>query len=148
MNEKLIENFKNKVPVNNDNHIFILGDIWNPEPLSNLTEYNMSLILGNHDRSSKSLNRIKEVINKYNLNITIYRYPIIIEKYIILSHEPIEGLNEHSFFLNICGHMHNSILLNDKTWNEGNRYYNACVELNNYEPISLDGIIEKLEIER
>ena len=147
MNNKLIENFRNKVPVNEDNEVFILGDIWDPEPLCNLADYNMSLILGNHDRNCKALNRIKDCINKYHLNLTIYRYPIIIQHYIILSHEPIEGLNRNSFFLNICGHVHNSIILNDKSWYSGNRYWNACVEMNDYAPVSLDEIIEKMEIE-
>ena len=90
------------------------------------------LILGNHDRYSQELYR--EAGFEF-----VSPYPILIENFIILSHAPLEFLNENCPFFNIYGHVHNDpryLYLTKR---------GACVsiERTEYKPIELDGIIKK-----
>jgi len=71
-----------------------LGDVGNPTYLDELKCYKV-LISGNHDILSKVADHFDE----------IYTGPLFIADRILLSHEPIYGLEE--FTLNIHGHIHN-----------------------------------------
>lgn len=72
-----------------------LGDVGNPDYLDELKCYKV-LITGNHDVLSKVASHFDEV----------YTGPLFIADRLILSHEPIQGLE--SFAMNIHGHDHAS----------------------------------------
>lgn len=72
-----------------------LGDVGNPEYMGKLNCYKI-LITGNHDKGSSFY---KPYFNE------IYTGPLFIGDKILLSHEPIYGLD---WCLNIHGHNHNS----------------------------------------
>lgn len=72
-----------------------LGDVGNPDYLDELKCYKV-LITGNHDVLSKVANHFDEV----------YTGPLFIADRIVLSHEPIQGLE--GFAMNIHGHDHAS----------------------------------------
>ncbi len=61
----------------------------------------------------------------------VYNGPVLISNKIILSHEPILGLQ---FFYNIHGHDHGQRVKDDM-------HFNCCAELINYTPICLKDII-------
>ena len=71
-----------------------LGDVGNPKWLSEIPCGHKVLITGNHDVRSKVASYFDEV----------YTGPLFISDKILLSHEPIEGLEE--FVFNIHGHDH------------------------------------------
>jgi len=77
-----------------------LGDVGNPNYLDELKCYKV-LISGNHDVLSKVASHFDEV----------YTGPLFIADRLILSHEPIQGLE--GFAMNIHGHDHSPI--HDKT---------------------------------
>lgn len=77
--------------------------------------------------------------DSYNITIysgifdEVYEGPLIISEKIILSHEPIMGLDN---FLNIHGHCH-SVTPEDKN------HFNVCAEHINYTPIQLSSDVIK-----
>lgn len=130
MDKALITNWNNTV--SNDDIVWMLGDF---APSSK--DYTKSiikslrgrkrLILGNHDRYSQEWYR--EAGFEF-----VSLYPILIENFIILSHAPLEFLNENCPFFNIYGHVHNDSRYLDLT------KISACVsiERTEYKPIELD----------
>lgn len=86
------------------------------------------IILGNHDRYSKSFYRglygVKEV----------YDHPIYISKRIALSHDPIKVDDD---VLNIHGHLHNATLTLPN-------YITVSAHLIDYKPMSYKKIMNKL----
>lgn len=73
-----------------------LGDVGNPNYLDELKGYKI-LITGNHDK-------VREMRNHFD---EIYTGPLFIADRILLSHEPIMGLED--FCWNIHGHDHNMV---------------------------------------
>ena len=67
---------------------------------------------------------------------------ILIESFIILSHAPLEFLNENCPFFNIYGHVHNDPRYLDLTKN------GACVsiERTEYKPIKLEELKKQMEV--
>lgn len=92
--ERHIENI-NKFVGKNDTLIH-LGDVGNPDYLNELKSYKV-LITGNHDILSKVASHFDEV----------YTGPLFIADRILLSHEPISGME--NFAVNIHGHDHNKL---------------------------------------
>ena len=131
MNEVLIERWNNKVK--DDDKVFVLGD-FALAPSKGIIKWgrtlngNKTLILGNHDRASKSVYLeagFQEVI----------KYPILWNEFYILSHAPkING--DMGKYFNIFGHVHNDSMYPDVSSNS------ICVsmERTNYEPISFKEI--------
>ena len=93
----------------------------------------IKLIKGNHDDHSNQWYRdcgFDEV----------YDRPILVQEFYILSHAPL-NVRPNYPFVNIFGHVHN----NDDgsgVLTFGKNYFNACVEVNNYQPILFEGIKE------
>lgn len=79
-----------------------LGDVGNPEYFKDIKAYKV-LILGNHDQGAE---KFEPFFNE------IYDGPLIISDKIILSHEPIYGLD---YMYNIHGHDHNPKNIGDNT---------------------------------
>lgn len=91
----------------------------------------IKLIKGNHDDHSNQWYRdcgFDEV----------YDRPILVQGFYILSHAPLEFMTDNIPFANIYGHVHN-----DERWKPFTTHsFNACVEVNNYQPILFEDIKE------
>lgn len=133
MDKTIIENW-NKT-VSKEDRVFVLGDIsfYNKDKtkeILNGLNGRKILILGNHDRE-RSLGwwrdaGITEAIN----------YPIILEEFYILSHEPVY-LSESMPYANIHGHIH-------RLQYNNYQYFNVSVECVNYTPVSFESIKESI----
>lgn len=71
----------------------------------------------------------------------VYDRPIIWNEFFILSHEPLEYLNDTMPFFNIAGHVHDNALYS--TWTRSS--FIACVERHDYKPVSWKSILEKVK---
>jgi len=102
--------------------LILLGDIGNPEYLKDIKSYKV-LITGNHDVVAKMRDYFNEV----------YTGPLFIADKILLSHEPIYGLED--FCVNIHGHCHNGT--------STETHINLAADVCDYTPISLGEEIKK-----
>lgn len=92
------------------------------------------LIKGNHDIQSEEYYR--------NCGFdAAYDYPIIIEGFWILSHEPVY-INYNMPYANIYGHVHGNEMYKDYS----SRSFCACVERINYTPIEWNDIKKLMKI--
>lgn len=136
MNEKIIKNWNSVVK--RDDIVYFLGDFCfgdvNPEKMLKKLNGKKRMILGNHDRIKGGVLTSLDFWKSVGFEI-VYDRPVVYNDYFILSHFPINGSGKNYPFLNIHGHIHNSVLTN------GN-YFNVCVEEINYTPISIDKIRE------
>lgn len=153
--------------VHKSDTLILLGDVGNVEWIKKLKAGYKVLITGNHDAGAENYKRLEEYyllngedykeckikyknfvsiedmgFNRYaycdnRLFDEVYTGPLIISDKIILSHEPICGIN---WALNIHGHEHN-----------GTRYsidgkdpyhYSVCADVIDYTPVDLKGIIK------
>lgn len=145
MDKTMIRNFLQKVPEGET--CYILGDIFNPKLLGAFQNRHLVIILGNHDRRKKLEQAIYDVIDEFYLDCEVFKTPILIRKYIWLSHEPLDFMVPESPYLNIHGHVHSDVNYdNSKTWEEGSRRFNVSVERINYTPISLTEIKKAMGI--
>ena len=136
MNNTIIKNWNDTL--SDDDTIFVLGDIGkeidkHPECvletiLSNLKGKKI-LIKGNHDKYISNIDKIG--FDK------VYDYPICIEDFYWLSHEPM-FLNQHMPYVNIHGHIHSNLIMTNPSKN--NKYVNVSVEMIDYIPMSFDKI--------
>jgi calcineurin-like phosphoesterase family protein len=150
MNKELIK--RHNLLINKQDKVFILGDfsLGNKQEtadiISQLKGY-LILIMGNHDKS-----RSRKWFLDCGFNEVI-KYPIILKDSFILSHEPVY-LSEDMPYVNIHGHLHGNILLDEKTYKTTlstfnkksvclNRYVNVCVENSNFYPVFLNTIIDQ-----
>jgi len=136
MNEALIDNWNSVV--NKDDKVFVCGDF----ALGNRDEIikwgralkgNKILILGNHDRVSKSIYLEAGFQD-------IIKYPILWNDFYILSHAPkfMPGMGP---YFNIYGHVHN-----DPTYKDVSiRSCCVSVERTNYTPISFEELKRKVK---
>jgi calcineurin-like phosphoesterase family protein len=140
MNEALIKNWNDTVKP--DDQVFHLGDfafrrsgISEKEIIEWRRRLNgkISLVLGNHDKPFAAALRKAEFEE-------VFPYPIIIEKYLILSHEPIEIITETSVFGNIYGHVHNDERYRTITTHSAC----ACVERWDYRPVPLLHLLSRM----
>lgn len=139
MDEAMIANWNNVVKA--DDKVFHLGDfaLCDAKRIvdigQRLNGYKI-LIRGNHDGASDTTYRLAGFKQ-------VSKYPILIEDFLILSHEPV-FVNERQCFANIFGHVHN---------NENYRTFSpdgACVsvERHNYAPVLLDDVRSAIELLR
>ncbi len=131
MDETIILNWNKRIKEGHD--VFFLGDFSfygkdRTTEICNLLNGNKKLIKGNHDTHS----------NKYYVDCgfdQVYDFPIIVENFWILSHEPIELKSDYPFF-NIHGHIHNNIIYEGKSLT----HYCVSVEQTNYKPLDFEKI--------
>lgn len=135
MNNTIIDNWN--LEVSKYDKIYHTGDFsWgNKEVITGFVDrlngYKI-LIKGNHDKKS----------NKWYHDAgfdDVIDGGLIIRDFLFLTHKPM-FLNKHMPYVNLHGHLHNNKM-------EGNQYYNVGVELNDYKPILIDKILEKLNLE-
>jgi len=127
MNDNMLKKWNNTI--SKKDKVYFLGDLCIPsqaykEIVPMLNGYKI-MIMGNHD----CLSHKRYLESGFE---EVSRYPIIIDKFYILSHKPVY-LDENSEYINIHGHMHSKHIL------ESN-YYNVSVERNNYTPVKFDDI--------
>lgn len=144
MNGYLIEKHNEKVKENDD--VYILGDILVIREDENLDEKlkntvgklngNLHLVLGNHDYKYKN-NKVflkyfktvldSEIIRDKNKCIHLYHYPIIF------------WYKKNKGAYHIYGHVHDENRCDEiKIMRNEKNALNACVEVNNYEPCTLE----------
>ena len=111
--------------VTKNDTLILLGDVGDIECVKKLRGYKV-LIKGNHDKGNSYY---KDVFDE------VYEGPLFISQRILLSHEPIYGLD---FCLNIHGHDHNLEHIGDET------HLNLASNVCGYKPIHLQkDVIEK-----
>lgn len=133
MNQTLIERWNSVVK--KDDKVFVLGDFSlcqkeNTIKYAKSLKGRKTLILGNHDRLTKSA--------YYEAGFDfISPYPILWNEFFILSHAP-KFTQENSVYTNIFGHIHNDPAYKDYSSNS----FCVSVERINYTPINFE-IIRK-----
>ena len=123
--------------------VFFLGDfcLGGVKQITHFTELlngRKHIILGNHDRQPS-------IYIKAGFE-TAYSYPIIVDDFFILSHQPV-FLSTSAPYVNIHGHTHDTspeLLTEDGR----NMFYNVCVEKIDYRPINLQVIKDYYRLER
>lgn len=122
-----------KKVLNKQTLLIHLGDVGNASYLDEFKCYKV-LITGNHDVLSKVASHFDE----------IYNGPLFIADRILLSHEPIYGLED--FALNIHGHVHNgyNVAFIDNPIDGKARvsHINLASDVVQWEPISLSSLIK------
>jgi calcineurin-like phosphoesterase family protein len=128
-NETIFENLA--TAVNKRDSLYLLGDVafdyyW----LNRLKEIRCAkktLILGNHDTDQRV--DIRKLANVFNSIHSLHS-----RRNTWFSHCPIHESQFRGKTLNIHGHVHTKTLP-DK------RYFNACVDVNDYKPVTFEQII-------
>lgn len=124
--------------------LICLGDIGNPEWFQKVKAYKKVLITGNHDRGN-------QFYEPYFMEI--YNGPLFISDKLLLSHEPIYGLEDICF--NIHGHFHNGYLYKYRPYNERDKQHgylnidgipthlNLASDVTGFIPFNLGELIKK-----
>ncbi len=133
MDNTIIQNWNNTVDKNDK--VFVLGDVsfYNKEKTSkiiNRLHGYKTLILGNHDEDHSPLWWSEAGFNE------VYRFPIIFEKFYILSHEPLY-MSKNMPYANIHGHIHHLKY-------EDRQFFNVSVECVEYTPVNFEKIKESI----
>ena len=135
MNKVLIKNWNNTVK--KEDRIFVLGDFCLSGKnkiieIGKQLNGRKTLILGNHDSAS--------IKTYYEAGFeAVSKYPIIIEEFFILSHEP-KSVSDLGTYYNIYGHLHNHKEVLDFTSKT------ACISLEriDYKPISFEKVKKEM----
>ena len=134
MNKALISNWNSTVTKND--RVWHLGDVCmcNKEKaigvLKQLNGHKI-LIKGNHDNHS----------NQWYLDIgfdVVYNHSVILHQKYILTHFPMEMINNFGEFVNIHGHIHQRSI-------DRENFYNVSVEHHDYKPVAFNTIRELYE---
>lgn len=129
MDEALVQNW-NSVVTQQDT-VYHLGDVLiNRRAFSilNRLKGRKILIKGNHD-----IFHLKDYL-PYFVDIRAYN----VKGEIIMSHIPLHESQLERWKLNVHGHLHSNYVMKDGE--KDKRYFNACVEVNGFKPISFDDI--------
>ncbi len=135
MDEKIIINW-NSVVLPND-RVFVLGDfsLYGKEKtteICNKLNGHKYLIIGNHDTESEQYYR------ECGFENTV-AYPIILDNFWILSHEPLY-VNTNMPYANIYGHVHNNPSYKDFSVQS----FCVCCERLDYTPIEFNEIKRRM----
>lgn len=133
MNETMIQNW-NRV-VSNQDTVFVLGDVSfldqeNTKAIVERLHGHKILIMGNHDQNH-SINWWLEVGFQ-----EVSNYPIIVDEFIVMSHNPPSYYNEATPYFYLYGHVHASEMYQTIT------KQTACVSVERWEytPVTIDRI--------
>lgn len=137
MNKGMIEKWNSVV--SKDDIVYHLGDFAFGkrsfiESIVQQLNGRIYLVLGNHD--SHSIKGYMECGFE-----KVYDKPIIYNDYFILSHQPIEWLDQNGVFANIYGHIHNDPRYQ---WITA-RSFNVSAEVLNFMPIEFDKVVEMMK---
>jgi calcineurin-like phosphoesterase family protein len=133
MDQKLIQNWNNVV--SKTDKVFVLGDVsfYDKEKTKELvTQLNGKkiLICGNHDKGRNV---------QWWLDVgfqEVSKFPIIINEFIVLSHEPPTYFNSCTPYFYLYGHVHGSDMYKTVTKNTAC----VCCERWGYTPVNLEKI--------
>ena len=114
---------KIKELVHRNDTLIHLGDVVNPEYIKQIPGYKV-LLLGNHDQSVKKFEPYFD---------EIYSGPLFIADRILLSHEPVYGLEQ--WCVNIHGHVHNG--------GSTKTHINLASDVCGYTPVNLGKMIKE-----
>lgn len=136
MNEGIIDNW-NKI-VTNEDIIIIVGDFFagNKKFLNYLLDRlngEKILVKGNHDTKR----RYKKILKNGDIQIYDRLEFTHNDKLLVFTHIPTFDMPDNA--INIHGHYHNVVL---PPRFDKKRYFNACVEHNDFKPILLDDVLE------
>jgi len=129
MNESMVQNWNSTVKESDTViHLgdFALSNLRDIKYIRNRLNGKIYLILGNHDKSRRSMEEA---------GFMVMSQPHQIEN-ILLSHRPMEDVPEG--YVNIHGHIH------EKFYN--GYHINVCVEHTNYTPVSLDSLFRRVDL--
>ena len=134
--DRIIENWNRLVSPDED--VLHLGDYCfglrdNVQQITDILHGKLCLILGNHDRRSKSFYR--------SLDIKLVPKQLIVEygtQRVWFSHHPIIPLPED--IINLHGHIHNNVLPSQES-QLGKNHINMSVEVREYRPWRLQDIL-------
>lgn len=137
MNRAIVENWNSVI--SEDDEVFLLGDVVgsNPMPIVELQKVlsqlkgKIIILLGNHDIG------IANYLIEWGYKV--YEYPILLDDFWILSHEP-QYIQNGGVYANIFGHVHNNPMYKTVS----SRSYCVCAERINYTPISFEIIKKKI----
>ena len=138
MDRKIIEWWQEMV--SDEDKIFVVGDFSEypftktKEILSQLTGHKF-LVMGNHDKKHTPQWWRDAGFEEVSL------YPILINEFIVLTHEPPQYFNDATPFFYVYGHVHGTNMYKDITRQSAC----VCVERTGYAPLSLESINLKLE---
>lgn len=139
MDEQLIANWNQQV--GEDDTVFHLGDfaLANKNRTIEIGQRlngKKYLILGNHDTH--------KIQTYYDAGFKVVSpYPIIIDDFIVLSHEP-QYVAANGVYGHIFGHVHDNPSYTDYS----SKTFCVCVERIGYKPISYAEILEKIKVEK
>lgn len=136
MDKSLINNWN--TVVSDEDRIFMIGDFsfYAKEKTKEIClslKGHKILIKGNHDTNSEELYRECGFES-------VYSYPIILNEFWIISHEPLY-LNKNMPYANIYGHVHANEIYKDAS----SHSFCACVERINYTPMNWQEIKKKMK---
>lgn len=137
MNDSLIKCW-NKA-VHWDDTVYVLGDFTflSQEQTSEICSQlkgRIKLIKGNHDKRSNQWYRDCGIFE-------VYDHPIIIQDFIVLSHEPQNFIvSDKGPYINFFGHVHDSPMF--ETY--GKKHFCACVERHDYKPVELNYVLRRI----
>ena len=130
MNKEIIKNH-NSVITKRDK-VFILGDFClagkeeTAKIVKQLNGYKI-LVMGNHDRS-------RSVQFWWDVGFNeVIKYPIVIEDFFILSHEPM-SMSKFMPYVNVHGHIHGNQLNSDK-------HVNVSLDVMDFKPVLLEDLL-------
>lgn len=135
MNESMIANW-NKV-VKSGDLVYHLGDMFmgiNKNDAMNILgrlNGDIILVMGNHDTKPSGFG--KSWFDKSGRFLMVSEYPIIVDDFYILSHEP-KYISNESPYVNIYGHVHGD----DRYKTICSNSSCVCVERTKYSPINFD----------
>lgn len=139
MNRRIIKNY-NAVVGKND-VCYWLGDIMYDASQDKVRHVlsqmrgRKFLIMGNHDRSHSETWWKNAGFDK------VFPNPVYLaEHYIMLSHEPLEELQNVSPIVNYHGHIH----IQDYDFPNHQNYINVCVEKTDYKPVQIQNPLIKV----
>lgn len=145
MNEALINNW-NSVVTDSDT-VIVDGDfaLGNPKKIPSIASRlngHKWIVLGNHDffyiNDKTKYRDCLDFFYKAGFE-RVYDHPIILDKFLIVSHEPIEWINSNSVYGNIYAHVHDNPMFKDYTSNT----FCCSAERIGYTPIRISEILRK-----
>lgn len=136
MDKTLTENWNNTVA--KEDKVFVLGDVsFYPQEKTKKIITNLNgqklLVKGNHDEKS----------NQWYVDCgfkKVYDMPVLFQDFFLLSHKPLEWLDQEGVFGNFHGHIHND----HRYLHITQRSYNVSVEINNYTPVLFEDMVAKM----
>lgn len=141
MDKTLIQNWNQAV--SKSDRVFVLEDVGfhNMERLRECVERlngRKILIMGNHDRGRTVRRWMDCGFDE------VSKYPIILNDFIVMSHEPPTYFNDATPFFYLYGHVHGTDMYQTITKNSAC----VCVERWDYRPVELERIFDLAKTKR